>query len=151
MKIVDCTENFILENIERFSYLYGENFKVHHPLKTNYGSEFFTEQMKKKASYIKENMGRVYAAVEGDTVLGFVHVYMKQFLDEKRITISDIIVDSESRGKRIGTSLFHKAEEYAKAEKCDAIEVLAINTENAVGFYHSVGFSDFRINMVKKI
>lgn len=151
MEIIECQGRYLRDNLDQFIRLYEQGFRAHHPNKTEFGKHFFEAQILKKADYVDARMGKIFAAIEKERILGWVHVYARNFLDELRLVIADIVVDESFRGSGIGRKLYEETKDYALNTKCDAIEVLSINTENATGFYHSLGFENFRIDMVKKL
>lgn len=150
MSIIDCSGEFITNHMDRFAELYGQVFRIAHPSKDYLSDAFYREQMEKKVNYINQSLGKVFCAVSNGVINGFIHVYIQSFLDEKRLIVADFVVDENIRRQGVGTMLIQRAEEYAKAESCDTACLLAVNTENALTFYRTSGYSDFRVEMLKK-
>lgn len=149
MRLIDCNSEYILLHKDEFVELYKSSFLIHHPRKAYFSYPFFEEIIDKKTNYVQQEQGKILAAEDNGVVVGWLHIYIKRFLDEKRLMIADIVVREDYQGCGIGKSLFSIAQEYAKEMGCHCIEVLAINTEQAVSFYQKLGFEVFRMDMVK--
>lgn len=151
VNVIDSNKQYIIKNIKRLTFLYGNTFQIHHPNKSQFTEEFYKEQMIKKAEYIEKGMGKVFIAIDASDIFGFLHVYTKEFLDEKRLVISEFIVDADYRNQGIGTKLMKTAIMYANEINCDGIETLSVNTKSTKSFYHENGFQEYRIEMIKHL
>ncbi len=151
MEILDCSGEFITKHIDRFVELYNQIFYLCHPAKYSSSDKLRREQIEKKIAYVNQGAGKVFCSVSDGVITGFIHIYIQPFLDEKRLVVADFVVDDGLRRQGIGTKLIQRAEEYAKAEGCATVSLMAVNTENALRFYRASGYADSRVEMLKKL
>lgn len=84
--------------------------------------------------------GVVYAAFEGEKLLGFSSVE-SEFLGSKNqyLELSSMHVSEEMRGKGIGKKLFYCASEWAKNHGARKLYISSQSSVETQGFYKSVG------------
>ncbi len=84
--------------------------------------------------------GVVYAAFEGERLLGFSSVESEFFGSEKQyLELSSIHVSEEMRGKGTGKQLFYRAREWAKAHGAKKLYISAHSSVESQAFYKAVG------------
>jgi len=116
--------------------------------------------LKKLLGKIKENNGKIYFAEIDTKIVGYIAGYVGKQSEEKLLEvipsktgyIEDLYVDQDFRGKKVGTALMQKIEEYFKNLECDSlwIEVFAPN-QKAHSYYKKLGFADREFGMHKKL
>ena len=95
----------------------------------------------------KDGSAILYGAFE-ETMIGFLWAYEREVLGEKRLHLTHLIVDSNVRGKGIGSALIKKLHVAALERKVSKIELWAtMSNENAVSFYKKCGFDIKRVQM----
>ena len=84
--------------------------------------------------------GVVYAAFEGERLLGFSSVE-SEFLGSNKqyLELSSMHVSEEMRGKGIGKRLFNCAREWAKDHGAKKLYISSQSSVETQGFYRSVG------------
>jgi len=116
---------------------------------------------KKFLNTIKNNQGKIYIAIYEGKPVGFIGGFVadKQTEENKLEVIpsqlgiiSTLYLDSTYRGKGIGTKLMKAMELYLTGKKCDAlwVDTNGFNTQ-ALRLYKSVGYSERKIGLMKKI
>lgn len=76
------------------------------------------------AEIIKDDKKPIFAAFEGEKLVGYAFCVIKQFPDDNILTdiktlyIDDLCVDENERGKHIGTAVYEYVKEYAKTIGC---------------------------------
>ncbi|MDF2588410.1 MAG: hypothetical protein K0S41_2251 [Anaerocolumna sp.] len=128
-----------------------ENYKLNFPDYKNL-DRFANANYVDMVRFTADKSAIILGAYENNQFLGFIWGYRKEFLNEKRIHIDHIVVQSQSRGKGIGTKLINQLEDIAKKEGIQCIDlVTSLNNENTVQFYNSKGFSMTRVQFEKKL
>lgn len=95
----------------------------------------------------KDGSAILYGAFE-ETMIGFLWAYEREVLGEKRLHLTHLIVDSNVRGKGIGSALIEKLRAAALERKVSKIELWATTSnENAVSFYKKCDFDIKRVQM----
>ena len=102
--------------------------------------------------------GAVFVATVGDAVVGFVSVWARvpqEELDEppgKYAAISDLVVRPAFRRRGLGSRLHTEAERYARTRGAATLKI-GVLTRNvgARRLYERVGFSDYRVQMAKRL
>lgn len=102
---------------------------------------------------VNQHKGKVFIAELGDVVVGFVAVWVEEYLeiDKEELYVSDLVVRSQYRGAGVGKQLMERAEQYARELDLSRIS-LSVLKGNALAydFYRHCGYSDDAIAMVKK-
>src|SRR5438067_832030 len=88
-------------------------------------------QLQEALQRVKDQDGVFYAALDGDTVAGFiVGVIQKHTIYgrpdvvvSKSGRVQDLYVEAGYRGKGIGSELMRRVEEYFRKQGCDAVNV----------------------------
>ncbi|MDD2515978.1 MAG: GNAT family N-acetyltransferase [Candidatus Gracilibacteria bacterium] len=117
--------------------------------------EYYTNNFLKK---IKENQGIIYVVYDEEKMIGFIGFIIEESCPEDKYEIkpikigrvSELFVNENYRGKKIGHSLINLAEDYFNKNNCNLsrIEVFVPN-KIAYDFYHRLGYED-RIADVSK-
>lgn len=96
---------------------------------------------------------RIFAAVEGEHLLGYAFCMMKRsdsnaLCDIKTLYIDDLCVDEACRGKQVGTRLYEHVLQYARESGCYnvTLNVWACN-EPAMRFYEKCGMQIQKLGM----
>ena len=146
-----CDKNKIITNRRQFEQLYKEYLYVHYPDK-NFTTLYCEKCIDQLANYVDDKSGVVYSAFDSDVLCGFVHGYIRQFLEEKRLMWNAAYVHSEYRRLKIGSELEKMLEKYAVANDCTVMELfVTVNNPKGLAFHRANGFIDSRIHMVKNI
>ena len=100
--------------------------------------------------YFSENSGKVIGCAAG-----FIHEPEPKEVAEGTTRygrVQELYVDSAHRGHGIGQALMKKCEEYFRRNGCAFVyvEVFAPN-KSAHDFYHTCGYEDRDINLMKKL
>lgn len=130
-----------------------------HRIKNNPGlSELGLKNVLEK---IQTNQGKVYFALSGQNVIGYIFGFVcdkQSDKDQLEVEpsqvgqIEDIFIDESFRGQGVGKALMAKMEDYLHSQNCDSIwlEVFAPN-QNAHSAYIKLGYQDRQIGMLKKL
>lgn len=100
----------------------------------------------------------IFVATEQERVLGYCFCVIKRYAqdpvmaDYATLYIDDLCVDENCRSKGVGTALYERACEYARAQKCGSItlNVWCCN-EKAMKFYEHLGLIPQKIGMEKML
>ena len=98
----------------------------------------------------------VFAAVDGEKVLGYAFCILQQHKDNNILTdiktlyIDDLCVDEETRGTGVGKSLYEYVLDYAREKSCYnvTLNVWSCN-EGAMKFYEKMGLLPQKVGMEK--
>jgi GNAT superfamily N-acetyltransferase len=105
----------------------------------------------------ERNKGKIFVVEVNEEIVGMISVVIEE--DSKHLrkikrfaTITDLIVMPEYQGNGISKTLIEKAEEYAKSQNVDTIQVHQLSKyEKGLKNYLRNGFSEFEIVLRKKI
>jgi ribosomal protein S18 acetylase RimI-like enzyme len=101
---------------------------------------------KKLENYLNSNLYEILVAEDDGKILGFVMLIIyESFVFDKCMHIETLIIDKNCRGKGIGGKLMAGAEEIAKKEYCNLIELITLNKRKKDGthnFYEKLGYRD---------
>ena len=81
----------------------------------------------------------IYIAIGKEKIIGIASAVFYRKLGGKVCIIEDVIVDSDYRGKGIGSKLTHHILQIAKEKKCPFVDVYTRRAE-ALEFYKKCGF-----------
>jgi len=144
-------ENEFVSIKDQLFNLQKENVQLSFPDKI-VKAEYVQARIDSIYSFLQQDKAIVFLAMEGETVVGFIWCYPRFFYDEQRIFINSLIVLENYRSKNIGKKLVEKVENYAKDNAYDAVDVSAASfNHSGLKFYRNNGFSDERIQLVKRI
>ncbi|MFN8672390.1 MAG: GNAT family N-acetyltransferase [Candidatus Sericytochromatia bacterium] len=73
------------------------------------------------------------------------------FEKTKQLHISAVFVEKDYRKKGIGKIIINELIKIAKDNNCQEIDLNVLLNNDAYFLYKSLGFEDFRVNMIKKI
>lgn len=131
--------------------LFNESVKINFegfPIEDNYGDNKCDDV----ASYLKQGTAVTYIAYDGNKLMGWIWCHAINRMGKKRLHIAEIAVSSRYRKQGIGNALLKFAEDYAKENHYEAIELLvtAKNTD-AVNFYNKSQYTTERFLMKKEL
>lgn len=108
----------------------------------------------------KSNQGKVFIAIYGNSVIGFVAGFVEEYNDADKLdyscpkkgVVAELIVNRNCRANGVGTKLLKHIENYFKSINCEfvQIDVFAYN-EPAKKFYYKNGYEDRMITVFKKL
>ncbi len=123
---------------------------------STYGKVYVDDLLKK----IQSREGMIYIAKIDEAAVGMVAGIIEKQTDVDKVdhieskvgNIIELVVSSEHRGKKIGTALMNKIEEYFRLKRCDTawVEVFVPNI-SAHNFYKKSDYQDRMIGMIKKL
>ena len=105
------------------------------------------------ASLLRDENRPVFAAVEGEEVLGYCFCIRREFGDSvmtsrKEIYIDDLCVEEACRGQGIAKALYTHVCGWAKAEGCSFVTLNVWNGNGpALAFYEKMGMKPRSITM----
>ncbi len=101
--------------------------------------EFFLPRLRKLSATDQHGL---FAAVDGERVLGFLHLKREQsFVSAEKAEIKALVIDEIHRGKGVGSDLVNFAKTWAKNVGLDTILVRTnILRDGAHRFYEREGF-----------
>ena len=145
-----------LTDIDGINKLLYEVHKVHSDKRPNLfkvGSKKYTNE--ELAKIIVDDNRPIFVYVDNDDILGYAFcVFIKNnsnsLTDILSLYIDDLCVDENSRGKKVGTSLYNYVLQFAKEAGCYnvTLNVWACNN-SALKFYEKCGLSVQKIGMEK--
>ena len=123
----------------------------------NYGEKYVNILL----NQLKSDKGVILLAFDNDKVVGCIVGIIEKLpiyeilghkIKHKSARVIELCVDSEFRGKNIGSLLMNELEKYFISKKCDQIRVEAYApNKSAHNFYRKCGYLDESIDLVKKI
>lgn len=120
-----------------------DDIKGIYNLSLQLGYDYLKEKMDSKLnSIINDSSHKIFVAVDGDIITGYIHVELYRVLfANDLLNILGIVVNSSFRLKGVGRSLINVVEEYAKEIGCSGIRANSgISRKKAHLFYESNGF-----------
>jgi len=110
------------------------------------------QEVQKRLKLIEENPEQVLylAYLPNQLIIGLIHVYIwKSLLIGRRAEIDALIVNSDYRGRKVGNLLIQHAEQWAKEQGCDTIQVRS-NTvrQQAHRFYEKLGYVPIKTQLM---
>lgn len=131
--------------------LLEDNYKLNFPgLYNSY--KFAVDSFNDMLNFSENNTAIIIAAFKDNIIVGFVWAYKRDFLDERKIHINHIVIDTEFRGNGIGTKLINAIEIICR--DCDVKKIELITTlsnKKTIEFYNSNGFLPTRIYLEKEL
>lgn len=110
------------------------------------------------AALLKDEQKPVYAAMDGDIMLGYCFCQWREFRDSTVLTdrlelyIDDLCVDAESRGNGVAQALYHHVTEIARDRGCHFITLnVWCGNDRAMRFYEKMGLRPRSITMDMKL
>ncbi len=130
--------------------------KDHYNILTDkYREKYFAKTMQE----VKKYHGKIFLAKDSNKIVGLIAGVINNeeektldFQSPKRGRVTELVVTREARRKGIGKKLLAHMEEYFQSIGCKAVllGVFGYN-EHAKDFYHSSGYKDRYIEVMKKI
>lgn len=143
-------------NSESVSQLFLELSRHEHKFDAHKSTKLENTQsyQKELCEKIKNQQGEMLIAKIDSKVVGLVSWFLEEEyeFDEPYGYISDIVVSEEYRGRGIGQQLLDEAISHIKATQVKRVHigVLLANSETK-SFYSKNGFSDYSVEMTKKL
>lgn len=110
------------------------------------------------AELLSDEERPVWAAMEGETMLGYCFCQWRRFQDSTALTdrlelyIDDLCVDAYSRGHGVAQALYHHVTGIAKARGCNFITLnVWCGNNRAMRFYEKMGLRPRSITMEMKL
>ena len=128
-----------LQDVEQICCLYTEFFSYNAALQPEYCAAA-KESGEYPKSVISSENADIILALEGDAIVGFVHIREAQTLQYPAIVphkfaeIIDFIVTASYREKGVGSKLMGVAKQWGKERNLDYIELFVLS--NAIGAYN---------------
>lgn len=148
-------------NINDFDRVKELLLQVHEVHANNREDIFIKGKKKFKDDEIKKILedknSLLYVAEENEIVLGHILMYILEtknidsLVERKVLFIDDLCVDRNARGKSIGTKLCKFAEDIAKENFVDAINLNVWNfNKDSLKFYEKLGYKALKTLMEKR-
>ncbi len=145
------------QDITYLNKLLYQVHKVHHDVRPDLfkdGTKKYTDE--ELVKIIHNDLTPIFVYEEDNVVLGYAFCIHQQHINDNNLTdvkvlyIDDLCVDSNYRGKHIGTKLYEYVLDYAKKEGYYEVtlNVWADNKE-ALKFYEHIGLRIQKIGMEK--
>jgi len=96
---------------------------------------------------------KVFLAIFDEMVVGYANIFMNFSVWSKGIALSidDLYVNPQFRGKKIGSKIMSEIEDYARKNKYKRLQLHAeMDNESAHGLYRRLGFHDEEMLYFKK-
>ena len=128
-----------------------DSYMVEFELAYELSTELINERLTRLDEYLKKN-AILIAAIEEDTLIGFVWIFNDHVYGEERFHFNEIIVDKRFRGQGIGEHLMKEA--LRKVEESDTKVIELIVSENnqvSMNLCKKYGFITERRILTKKL
>jgi len=148
-------EASVIECMERFGDYIADLDPMKRTRQMPGSDEWFTRKM---IDDVDRNNGIIYVVESERKIVGFIAgIILKQTEEElleciptKAGKITELFIEEQFRGQKIGTRLMDKIEEYFKQNGCDVVRVEVFEPNvTAHNFYRKLGYRDREIHMVK--
>lgn len=107
------------------------------------------ERFEKLVHYVISEKGNIISYEIDGSMIGYLWYFKNE---QDRYHINEIAVNSEFRGKGIGTKLINVVEQMALDNKVQGVEMYVSNiNKNAVQLYENKGYSPERMLLFKKV
>lgn len=107
---------------------------------------------------LRDETKPIFAAMEGDTMLGYCFCQWEMFrdstvlTDRKELYIDDLCIDSSSRGHGVAQALYQHTLDYARAQGCHFVTLnVWCGNDRAMRFYEKMGLTPRKIFMEVKL
>ena len=141
-------ENY--NEVDKLLSLFVDGYNIH---KNGRPDKFLNRNIDELKPILDETLKKdgVIIATDGDKVTGYLMFNIQQRV-KKALWVDEVIVDKNYQHQGIGKKLIEKAENYAKEQKCDSIELCcwAFNTD-AEKFYNNINYTVQRTIYEKKL
>ncbi len=123
---------------------------------SGYGKKYIESLLKE----IKSKNGAIFIADKDNIPFGFIagiieaqdQVDLMECIPTKAGRVLDLIVSKKQRGKRTGSLLIKKMEEYFQQQNCDVVRIHVFEPNNpARRFYKKLGYNERIIDIIKKL
>ncbi|NEQ20832.1 MAG: GNAT family N-acetyltransferase [Microcoleus sp. SIO2G3] len=110
------------------------------------------QEVQERLKLIEEDQNHVLyiAYLPNELIVGLIHVYIwKSLLIGRRAEIDALIVNTDYRGRGVGHLLIQHAEQWAKEQGCNTIQVRS-NTvrQQAHRFYEKLGYVPIKTQLM---
>lgn len=122
------------------------------------GEDFRPEAERLEALYVAmrkdPEVYRSFVCEEGGAVVGFVSLvlYASVFHRKGTALVAELVVAAAARGRGVGAALLARAEELARAEGMDELEVGVVKgNARAIAFYKAAGLTEEYLLLGKEL
>lgn len=140
---------------EKFSKEIGILLKENYEIDSEYIEnldQMITEKLRELKIYLENGSALFISAFERGELLGFLWAYERIVENEKRMHVTQFIVNGKYRGKGVGKKLLLFLEEETKKREICAIDLLATESNTkAINFYKNNDFKIQRVFMKKDL
>jgi GNAT superfamily N-acetyltransferase len=110
------------------------------------------QEIQERLKLLEEDQEHILyiAYLPNEIIVGLIHVYIwKSLLIGRRVEIDALIVHTDYRGRGVGYLLIQHAEQWAKEQGCDTIQVRS-NTvrQQAHRFYEKLGYVPIKTQLM---
>ncbi len=110
------------------------------------------QEIQERLKLLEEDQEHILyiAYLPNEIIVGLIHVYIwKSLLIGRRVEIDALIVHTDYRGRGVGYLLIQHAEQWAKEQDCDTIQVRS-NTvrQQAHRFYEKLGYVPIKTQLM---
>ncbi len=144
------TRNFALWR-EQIATLLDQSVKMNFPgfpIDASYG----IEKCRQLEMFLKDGTAVVFAAIEGEKLVGWVWCHSINRLGKRRLHIAEIAVAEDCQRRGVGHRLLSEAEEYAACnDYCEIDLLVTASNSNAVMFYEKASYTPERFLMKKAV
>ena len=151
MNFEPLTKNTVLKYRESLAhYYYNNSITCSAAFDSNYNQA--EQKIMELANYLSENKAVSYGAFEEGKLVGYVWAYEHVFRDERRMYVSELHVQEQYRGNRIGHTLLKLVEEEAKKRHLPSLYIhTEASNKGAWRLYEREGFILERIQLCKSL
>ena len=141
-----------IPELMRLLYQVGD---VHHQIRPDiFRNGAIKYEAKELAELLRDEATPVFAAMEGETMLGYCFCQWRSFqsstvlTDRTELYIDDLCIDEESRGAGVAQALFTHTKAYANQRGCNFITLnVWCGNDRAMRFYEKMGMKPRSITM----
>lgn len=152
MRIKALTTNDFINNKSTILELLVETYMLNFDISKAKSEVICKGKIEELLEYLNQNHVILIGAYQEELLVGFLWSYKHEFFGEKRLHINQIVVQTDYRGKKVGSKLMEAVEEVAKEQKINTID-LFVSEDNlkAINMYDSIGYMTERRYMKKNI
>lgn len=153
--------NFVIKEVKFSSLMQYERelknmftintYTYHYPDK-EVDASYINGKFDKLLEHIQGDTTYLLGAFDDDKIVGFIWLYERPFMTYKRMIINSLYIAENYRSQGIGKQLMHAAYNKCREVNCTEISThYATINEGAKVFYMKNGFTETRVEVVKKV
>lgn len=151
MKIKRMSSDDLKEHFNDFLLLFAENTRGH-VVDQKIEDDYILLKAKDLIGYLNQDTAVLFGNFIKEKLVGFIWAYPRVFLEENRIYINALIIDSKYRGKGFGQMLVQEVEKYAQTNNIFVVDVSTASfKEDAINFYEKIGYVSERVQLRKSL